>query len=314
MSGGYGDPAKERLNNGRSMADLMRGGAKGLRGVIVAPATPGGIPVNFNPHDRSKITINIVDPDGQSVRNIAVGDLTADSVSRAMAFANNQVAGNDINSIRERAAVAFEELAKLTTSGVKRVPVTKPAAPRLAPPQDEETEAMDKIAKLAELEDVDKNVPASRPPVEQIDRSYSPMAAFGLKKSSVPQQTQSAIVTSQRVPAPQKLIYFEKEGLGTVPAFFHDVIVFVTRNNPEDSVSPEYSGFIVLIYDLRFEQNAARWFPPANDPYQRPWAAQIKDDPRLYLVQTTGFQYVYDNREYCVLNVERAVIAVSDEV
>jgi hypothetical protein len=99
-------------------------------------------------------------------------------------------------------------------------------------------------------------------------------------------------------------VYFEKEGIGTVPAFFHDVIIALT---PLDEYGLEESGFMVLIYDLRFEQNAARWFPPANDPYQRPWAAQINDDKRLYLVHTTGFQYVYDNREYCVLMVERAV-------
>ena len=108
----------------------------------------------------------------------------------------------------------------------------------------------------------------------------------------------------QRVGPPQKLVYFEKEGIGTVPAFFHDVLVSLTAT---DEYGLEESGFIVLIYDLRFEQNAARWFPPANDPYQRPWAAQINDDARLYLVHTTGFQYVYDNREYCVLMVERAV-------
>ena len=66
---------------------------------------------------------------------------------------------------------------------------------------------------------------------------------------------------------------------------------------------------MVLIYDLRFEQNAARWFPPANDPYQRPWAIQINEDSKLYLVHTTGFQYVYDSREYCILLVERAVMS-----
>jgi hypothetical protein len=64
---------------------------------------------------------------------------------------------------------------------------------------------------------------------------------------------------------------------------------------------------MVLIYDLRFEQSDARWFPPANDPYQRPWAVKINDDRRLYLVHTTGFQYVYDNIEFCVLLVEKAL-------
>jgi hypothetical protein len=61
------------------------------------------------------------------------------------------------------------------------------------------------------------------------------------------------------------------------------------------------------VYDLRFEQAAARWFPPADDPYKRPWAVQINNDRRLYLVHTTGFQYVYDDREFCILMVEKAV-------
>jgi len=29
----------------------------------------------------------------------------------------------------------------------------------------------------------------------------------------------------------------------------------------------------------------------------------------LYLVQTTGFQYVYDGKEFCILAVEKAVMA-----
>jgi hypothetical protein len=129
-----------------------------------------------------------------------------------------------------------------------------------------------------------------------------------LKKKS-PAATSAATQTSSsgaRVGPPQKLVYFEKEGIGTVPAFFHDVIV---ATSPTDDDSLEESGFMVLIYDLRFEQNAARWFPPANDPYQRPWAIQINEDSKLYLVHTTGFQYVYDSREYCILLVERAVMS-----
>ena len=109
---------------------------------------------------------------------------------------------------------------------------------------------------------------------------------------------------------PQRLVYFEKEGIGCVPAFFHDVLVDCSRPDPE---IPEETGFIVLVYDTRFEQSAARWFPPADDPYQRPWAIKIANDSRLYLVQTTGFQYVYDSREHCVLLVEKALWAPGGE-
>lgn len=312
LMSGYGDPTQERLSNGRSMADLMRGGAKGLRGVVVGPSTPGGVPVNFNPHDRQKIEITI-EPDGPGRHSVTLDQITAASVEKAMAAATQQYPAGDINSIRERTAMAFEELAKIAKSGVQRTP-TKAAAVRHvprppAPPEQEEAAIIEELQTESQaLSDMDQ--PRMSVPVEQVDRNYSPMAAFGLKKSAPLQTTAAGITTNSRVTAPQKLAYFEKEGLGTVPAFYHDVIVSVSRDDPENY---EYSGFMVLIYDLRFEQNAARWFPPSNDPYQRPWAVSIKGDQRLYLVQTTGFQYVYDNREYCVLRVERAVMAAAEE-
>lgn len=304
----YGDPSTTRLENGRSMAELMRGGVKGLRGVVVAPSTPGGIPVNFNPHDTSNIRVNIIDPSGANVGGLRLDQISEAEAESAMNLAREKFPGNDINSIRERAAMVFEELARIEKSGVQRVPVKSATGgkqnirPQLSQPRaDEEENIM-----MAELEDEATATAASlMPPIEKIDRNYSPMAAFGLKKPAMPSNTPQ-VTAAHKAGPPQKLVYFEKEGIGTVPAFFHDVIVSVSRKEP---TSPEESGFIVLIYDLRFEQNAARWFPPSNDPYQRPWAAQISDDKRLYLVHTTGFQYVYDSREYCVLLVERALRA-----
>jgi DNA-binding transcriptional regulator YiaG len=323
----YGDPAKERLQNGRSMADLMRGGPRGLKGVVVGPSTGGGTPVNFNPHDRNTIAIN-VEPDGMNSQ-LTLGQMTAERVSQALAFANSTVTGNDIESIRERAAVAFEELAKISKSGVQRVPVKQaafatpkpPPVPPAQSPYGDDDEITDMIAHLdAEVDELEKYgrqpnplvKQATMPPIEKIDRSYSPMAAFGLKKQPAHMSSaqQPVITKTAQVGPPQKLLYFEKEGIGTVPAFFHEVLVNVVR---QDVDTPEESGFLVLIYDLRFEQNAARWFPPSNDPYGRPWAVQISEDNRLYLVHTTGFQYVYDSREYCVLLVERAVRAQPTE-
>jgi hypothetical protein len=301
----YRDPANERMENGRTMLDVMRG-SKGLKGVIVAPSTPGGIPVNFDPHNRRNIKINVVDPNGANVGGLTLDQMTGPAVEQAIAAAQAALPGNDINSIRERAAMVFEELAKMN-SGVQRVPATRQKKSVVAPPpaaDDDEEQLVSELAAAADPQ------PLPLPPIEKIDRNYSPMAAFGLKKQTnnpVPTATGS----THKAGPPQKLLYFEKEGIGTVPAFFHDVIISVSQVSPD---SAEESGFIVLIYDLRFEQNAARWFPPANDPYQRPWAVQINDDRRLYLVHTTGFQYVYDNREYCVLLVERALRANYDEV
>lgn len=303
---GYRDPAEERMENGRTMLDVMRG-SKSLRGVIVAPATVGGVPSNFDPHDRTKIKINVVDPNGSSVGGLVLSDITNAAVEQAMSAARAAVPGADINSVRERAAMVFEELAKMEKTGVQRVPSSRPK--RAAPaPRTEEQEIDAAVAALEQEASAEIQAPML-PPIEKIDRNYSPMAAFGLKKQPI-SNTPANVTPAQKSGPPQKLVYFEKEGIGTVPAFFHDVIISVARTSPD---TPEESGFIVLIYDLRFEQNAARWFPPSNDPYQRPWAVQINDDRRLYLVHTTGFQYVYDNREYCILLVERALRANYDE-
>ena len=299
MAQKYADPSTERLLSGRTMADVMRGGATGLRGVVVAAADAGGTSVNFNPHDTSQVAINICDQGGNARHTMTLGQFTADNMTRAMAIASTQVEGQDIESIRERAAVAFEELAKMSNSNMQRVPVKSKKL--TAPAQTDEEETQELLANLQRE--------SQHPPTERIDRNYSPMAAFGLKKQTIP-PAQTTMANTHKSGPPQKLLYFEKEGIGTVPAFFHDAIVSVSR---KESDNPEESGFIVLVYDLRFEQNAARWFPPSNDQYQRPWAVQISDDSRLYLVHTTGFQYVYDNSEYCILLVERALRAPPEE-
>ncbi len=296
----YQDPADVKMENGRSMADFMRRGPHGIRGVVVGKATAGGTPVNFNPHDMSKTSINVMDPDGKQLHNLPISQLTQDRMNAAIAVANEQWPGDDIDSIRERAAMVFEELAKMTAGGVQRVPPKQAAAPpaRTAPELPEDEDAI-----VAELREETQQLP----PIEKIDRAYSPMEAFGLRKRTAqPPAVGGGAGGAGRVGPPQKLVYFEKEGIGTVPAFFHDIIVSVSA---EDDDAIEESGFMVLIYDLRFEQNAARWFPPSNDPYQRPWAVQLYDDSKLYLVHTTGFQYVYDSREYCILTVEKAVVA-----
>lgn len=303
----YQDPAQVQLESGRTMADAIRRGPYGLRGVVVGKATAGGTPVNYDPHDMSKVRINIIDPEGKNVNSLGFDQMTQDRVNSAIAAAEQQLPGDDIDTVRERAAMVFEELAKMNKSGVQKTPVRRSNPVPVAVEEDyDEVEIVEELEAEMDQRITPPPVPAALP-LEKIDRSYSPMAAFGLKKKAPAQQVAGSSSTGNvRCGPPQKLLYFEKEGIGTVPAFFHDIIV---STSPIDDDSLEENGFMVLIYDLRFEQNAARWFPPANDPYQRPWAVQINEDSKLYLVHTTGFQYVYDNREYCVLLVERAVMS-----
>lgn len=288
---GYKDPAKETLSNGLSIASVVRG-SKDMKGVIVAPAGVDGRSTGFDPHNKSSIVIN-VEPDSGNGQTLSLSQFTRESVKTAIDNARAKITGNDINSIRERAAVAFEELAKINNSGVVKKAAAVSAAPAPAP------------VPAPQREPAAVAAPAVEPETEAVDRSYSPMAAFGLKKAKATPATPATNRAAKDAGPPTKLLYFEKEGIGTVPAFFHDVVIDV---NFDDSALVE-TGFIVLVYDLRYDQATARWFPPAHDPYQRPWALQISNDRRLYLVQTTGFQYVYDDREFCVLSVEKAVTA-----
>lgn len=303
MQNGYGDPKKETMSNGRSMAELMRGGARGLNGVIVAPATANGVPTNFDPSGYKRTPIHI-DPDNPDGPVLTLEDMTEDRVQRALKIAYEQAPGSDIHSVRERAMITMREVAKMTNEPVPPVPPVSTA------PQPKSELQLE----LESVTPIGTQIPSTYAPIEQVDRNYSPMAAFGLRRQPEAAKPvgppSNTIQSGVKIGPPQRLAYFEKEGIGTVPAFFHEVLVSVSRQDPEN---PEQSGFMVLIYDLRFEQNAARWFPPSDDPYGRPWAVHIKADRRLYLVHTTGFQYVYDNREYCVLMVERAVVAPSLE-
>ena len=307
----YRDPSTERLSNGRSIADLIPGRTRGIQGVIVGPSTKGGVPINYNPHDLSNLEIT-VEPDGPGKTVLKFGQYSKEEVAAANAEASAKFPGQDIESQRERALYALQLLSKpvaqqpapeTPTSRPPRFP-RKPEKHAMAAANTESDVMDDEEELIADLQAELASV-GSTPPIEQIDRGYSPMAAFGLKKKSGLNQPPAAAPASPRVGPPQKLVYFEKEGIGTVPAFFHDIILAVSYT---DDTGVEESGFMVLIYDIRFEQSAARWFPPSNDPYNRPWAVQISNENKLYLVHTTGFQYVYDNREYCILLVEKAVV------
>lgn len=308
MSSGYKDPRTETLASGRSVADVIGvRGAKGMPGLIVAASRVDGRSTAFDPHDPGSIQINI-DPDNPNSAKLSLAQFTKNAVTHALSAAQEKVSGSSIEDIRERTAVAFEELAKFNNSGVQKVgstaPVKSVSRPAPAQPADEEyEEQMRTIEELAE--DKQELRPYQQPQPDPVDRSYSPMAAFGLKKQNASAHKAQPVTRLATAGPPKKLVYFEKEGIGTVPSFFHDVIVEVDTD--EETLTE--TGFIVLVYDLRFEQAAARWFPPADDPYKRPWAVQINNDRRLYLVHTTGFQYVYDSREFCVLAVEKAVTA-----
>lgn len=282
-------PSEVYLKNGRSLADCMPGN---LEGVVVGGKT-AVTPTPFN----------VVNSDGHVVASLSVSDLAGPAYDDICDRAYDVIPGSDINSVRERAAYVFEEVAKLKTVKTDELAVIEKVSSTQPATVIELNDEQELIATLRQ--EISQDIPP------RVDREYSPMAALGLKnrQSGPAYKTAGAVSTSADIGPPQKLVYFEKEGIGTVPAFFHAV---VSALEPIDESGTEKSGFLVLIYDLRYSQNTARWFPPAYDPYGRPWAVKINDDSYVYLVKTTGFQYVYDNREHCVLAVERAVFSAGD--
>ena len=59
-AGPYRDPATEQLENGQTVAQAVPASpARGVRGTIVPTATPGGIPYGSNPHDTSRMVVQL---------------------------------------------------------------------------------------------------------------------------------------------------------------------------------------------------------------------------------------------------------------
>lgn len=280
----YTTPDEVKLENGKTLAQCMPGN---LGGVVVRPATATGRIVGA-PAD--PLVFNVMNSDGSgTAKAVPLSILKHPDYLRIKDEIFLEVPGSDIESVRERAARVIERMAAL---------VDIAPSPTVSPQCEEEKNA-DDVSTPAK-QDVEESNALS------VDRGYSPMAALGLsKKKSRPVFSEDKNVLQQEIGPPTHLAYFEKEGVGTVPAFFHAVVANVEAGDDVD----EKTGFLVLIYDLRYPQNAARWFPPSFDPYGRPWAVKIQGDSHVYLVTTTGFQYVYDGREHCILAVERAVMS-----
>jgi hypothetical protein len=296
----YQTPENVLLENGRPMSECMPGN---ISGAVVKPATLTGRIIG---QPRIKPVINIKNSDGSgTVSGLPISAVSGPLYEKIRDQVWLEVPGADIESVRERAALIFERVAASLKS-TEQIPSS--IASRPPPPADDEEDAIIESVKSAILRPEPNTESDSRhTALEDVDRAYSPLAALGMgsKKTKPVVHAESAPSLDPEVGPPSKLVYFEKEGVGTVPCFFHSV---VTALEPAEDGSDNKTGFIVLIYDLRYPQNAARWFPPSFDPYGRPWAVKIKNDVHVYLVSTTGFQYVYDEREHCVLAVDRAVI------
>jgi hypothetical protein len=147
------------------------------------------------------------------------------------------------------------------------------------------------------LDDQGANKPVSTAPMQPTPRNrvVSPLQALHAATAPVAAAANGHLVASDPVQAPTCEALFEIEHFGTLTAYYHDIVV-----------SP---GFMVLVYDTRC-RNANRYFPEVQTGEKVPQLAlHIKGGSEIYLVQTTGIQYIYKEYEFCVLLVERQVTA-----
>ncbi len=125
----------------------------------------------------------------------------------------------------------------------------------------------------------------------------SPLSAFN--QVAQPQPTRElrqidlppAPAPMQQAGPPTIEVVFEMEHFGSLDVRYHDVLI--------------ENGFIVLVFDTR-HQGSTKYFPPvAQNESAPPMALNVVGTNEVYLVHTTGLQYVHEEREYCLLMVER---------
>lgn len=286
--GNYGDPSREILSTGRPMSAYMPQ-LRGLPGSVISPAGEGGVPIDFNPQELDDLEIHI-DPHmpGQT-STLRLGQLTSEVINQGIATARSLTPEpRKIEMRRMRGAAAFHAMAANLGTGLARpadvdydrpTPMAAPmAAPQYSPPQ-----------------------PSQYAEAPAVRRTSSPLAAFGLANRAVGDDrplrhidlSQAVQGSQATVGPPTTEVLFEIEGFGEHTVKYHDVLVA--------------DAFLVLIYDVRFV-HGSKYFPPTPaQPGQPgpPLAMQIVGGADVYLVHTTGFKYLYDGREHCVLMIER---------
>jgi hypothetical protein len=289
----YRSPREVVMSSGRNAAELMRPGVMGLQGVVVPHATLGGVPAGMRPHDIGDMQIN-VDPHipGQN----AIINL-ADINPRAMRQAS-QLAGQvtpeptDAATLRLRASATMHGI----VAGAQR---NGGSSRNDVPPQQAGPAGYMRAPNLARVATPQQR--RSSPLQSFLDGSNASheRATYGREMRAIDIDTPSVVSQPPAGTAEPALeVIFQLQGFGEHRAYFHDVVV--------------EPGFMVLIY--RTGYRGSKWFPPVSpEPGKRPIAINIAGTTEVYLVHTTGVQYVYGETEHCVLMVERVGQLPSDD-
>jgi hypothetical protein len=276
----YQHPSAVRLSNDRTAMDLMRPGPRGLVGVVIPHATPGGIPAGARPHAIREMEINI-DPhiEGQSAV-LRLADVNPQAMRQATDLAAHSTPEvTDMATQRLRGSAVLHGLAALSQTAGQAPQAAAPAGYLPSP-------NLGRTGTIAQ-------------------RQVTPLQSFLQGSQSPPGREQRQIDLGpsvvqpprQAAAEPQFEVEFQIRGFGRHTAYFHDVLV--------------EPGFIVLVYKTHYR--GAKWFPPpASEPDAPDMAMNIIGTPVAYLVQTTGVQYVYADSEHCVLMVTQAAQLPAD--
>lgn len=308
-SGGhaYLDPSQVESSRG-TLANQLPMGPEGLRGVVIPRATMGGIPQGSRLHDTRNMEV-VIDPHIPNQSSVVrLGDLTPATVQEAtMSAAEITADPYDIHSLRLRGAAVMHNLSKtrmMEKQAMAAVPVPPPqmqidymnnqpvlaqpsvfmqgqqqpqyqqplAQPQFAPPQPVQAFASPRPAPplqsslLAAIKPQPAPPPPAAPPMQFVDTR-----------------------ASTRGGPPRIGVILEVQHFGALEFRYHDVLI--------------QDGFIVLVYD-RLHTSSVKYFPPTIHDENARMAMNVTGTPDVYIVHTTGIQYVHEDYEYCVLTAE----------
>ena len=185
----YTDPATQLLESGKTVAQSMPSApARGLKGTIVPPAGPGGVPYGANPHNVAGMTVNLVsnDASGEHVTALQLGGITPELMAAAAAAAHVEMPmPRTAQEQQAKAALTMQILAQMQQAGQQATVKVAKAQPRGA---------------------------------------VQPLAAFAQAPPTPPLPAMAAGPVATMPPQPTVQVTYEGRGFGTLPAVYHAVI------------------------------------------------------------------------------------------
>ena len=289
---GYTAADNGRLASGSPMTAVLPMSQAGLRGVIVPPATAGGIPQGTTPHKMDDIEVTI-DPDIDGGTTIRLGDLNRNVIDATVAeISAESPEPADKDARREWNSVVMRSIAgkiKQASTQYQEAPVPQQQfSPQPQPQQFQpQPQQFQPQPQQFQPQPQQQFQPQTLRPSADQSRASAPMHVFGRP----PQQAAQPAVEAGGGP-PTVQVQFEVEHFGSMPAFYHDVIMC--------------DNFLVLVYDTR-HTGSAKYFPQQPQSENTPATAMhIIGTNEAHEIHTTNVQFVHNHYEYCVLIVTRS--------